>query len=687
MVQTDKNGSKMLVQTASEFYEKEEAIAKTFTNDKIMKDSYELFQKYRNVVQDHLQKDIPFNKNDVIHLQALVAQLRGLNRRSNLRTKLKSDTVEVKRKEVEKKHLTMQNLEMELEHLHRSIDDLKAVEFTHIDLVSSEECMQQKGISIETFNEMTEHDQQMALLSLELELRKELVKNIETMKSQVVEKEQKLEEKERKLDALLPQVNQIRKLTQPILTSLELHTVTTAHLERTNRSRYLAPQLSSLYVNVTVYNKVNEGSTLKFTCTGKIEEAIAFEQTQKEENNLKRQKSHIDEPTEMIVSEDEEESENEELMDIDRMPDSRTHREKEEEILNDFKKKQKLFTPHPISFTTSIPIPGDEAHSSNLVFNYLPQLDVVTVKPVIKLKPSFEPFMSAETILDEIYPGDSGQDLFNTSAAMLLSIAGAKIDEISSTLGRPYKFAQQFCLVPDEKENDECRHDRFKYFLKTMLRIGDRIKARSVLDVTCRNATALKPLDSLPEDFKKLIPTRGVCALTSFKSIKSEEVLSTDLLSSRQQLIISKLSESGQLQNGFQFIAGISHDGNDRVYALIHIPRAYPENGSSSMILLVPANEEKFEYMAGLEALETYLNIEVPKLAEKEPELMFAFQLALLATRCEVVHDVSERDTNLQYKPVNFYLNYHSSRIHQPIFDFVPSRNAYGHTVTKAKPT
>lgn len=56
-----------------------------------------------------------------------MVQLRGLNRRSNLRTKLKSDAAEIKKKEVEKKHLTLQNLEMELEHLHRSIDDLIAV--------------------------------------------------------------------------------------------------------------------------------------------------------------------------------------------------------------------------------------------------------------------------------------------------------------------------------------------------------------------------------------------------------------------------------------------------------------------------------------------------------------------------------------------------------------------------------
>lgn len=59
---------------------------------------------------------------------------------------------------------------------------------------------------------MSEHDQQMSLLSLELELRKELVANIQTIKNQAVEKEQKLEEKERKLDALLPQIHTIRKV-------------------------------------------------------------------------------------------------------------------------------------------------------------------------------------------------------------------------------------------------------------------------------------------------------------------------------------------------------------------------------------------------------------------------------------------------------------------------------------------
>jgi hypothetical protein len=376
-----------LVNTASEFYEKEEAVATTFSNEKILRESEDLLQKYRKIVHDHLQKDIPFTKNDVIHLQGIVAQLRGLNRRSNLRTKLKSDTVEIKRKEVEKKHLTLQNLEMELEHLQRSIDDLKAVEFTHIDLVAPEEYMERKGMQPDDYNSLNEHEQHMALLSYELELRKELVKNIETIKSHVVEKEQRLEDKERKLDALLPQIHQIRKLTQPILQSLELHSVTTAHLERTARSRYLPPQLSSLYVNVVVYNKVNEGRSLKFTCAGKIEEAIAFEQSKKEENNLKRQKSHVDEPVEMLASEDEEEDDDEmEKMDVD-MPDSR-HREKEEEILNEFKQKRKLFTPHPISFTTAIP--GDETHNSNLTFNYLPELDIVTVKPNINLKPSYE---------------------------------------------------------------------------------------------------------------------------------------------------------------------------------------------------------------------------------------------------------------------------------------------------------
>ena len=162
-------------------------------------------------------------------------------------------------------------------------------------------------------------------------------------------------------------------------------------------------------------------------------------------------------------------------------------------------------------------------------------------------------------------------------------------------------FAQQFCLVPNEKEIDECRNDRFKYFLKTMLRIGDRIKARSVLDVTCRNASALKLMDTLTENFKKLIPNRDICILSNFKPINSADVLTAGAFSKRQQAILTALAESGQLHNGFQFISNIEQNGKVKIGALMHIPRAYPENGASSLVLLVPAGNEKYEYLAALE--------------------------------------------------------------------------------------
>ena len=84
-------------------------------------------QAYNQIVEGHVDSDAPFSKAEELKLQALVVKLRGLNRRSNLRTKLQSDLVEKKSKEVEKKHLTLQNLEMEIDHLQRSIDDLKAV--------------------------------------------------------------------------------------------------------------------------------------------------------------------------------------------------------------------------------------------------------------------------------------------------------------------------------------------------------------------------------------------------------------------------------------------------------------------------------------------------------------------------------------------------------------------------------
>ena len=172
------------------------------------------------------------------------------------------------------------------------------------------------------------------------------------------------------------------------------------------------------------------------------------------------------------------------------------------------------------------------------------------------------------------------------------------MSEIVKTLGRPYKFAQQMCLIPNEKESDESKNDRFKFFLRTILRIGDRIKARSVLDVTYRNAAAEKPLDTLPEGMKRMIPQRDVCKLGKLSPLKPEDITSAALLR-RQKAIIERLSETGQLENGFQFICTVDQSGSTKICAIFHIPRTYPDQ--SSMVLLVPTEQEQFEYSAALE--------------------------------------------------------------------------------------
>ena len=164
------------------------------------------------------------------------------------------------------------------------------------------------------------------------------------------------------------------------------------------------------------------------------------------------------------------------------------------------------------------------------------------------------------------------------------------------------------CLIPNEKESDESKNDRFKFFLRTILRIGERIKARSVLDVTYRNAAAERPLDSLPEGMKRMIPQRDVCKLGKLSPLKPEDITSASLLR-RQKAIIERLSETDQLENGFQFICTVDQSGSTKIYAIFHIPRTYPDQ--SSIVLLVPTEHEQFEYSAALEvsfALKTYGN-------------------------------------------------------------------------------
>ena len=79
-------------------------------------------------------------------------------------------------------------------------------------MVSIDEFLQRRGMSRDEFSKMNEHEQQMSLMSLELELRKEFVQQIEELKSKVTLKEAELEEKEKKMDAILPQINQVRKV-------------------------------------------------------------------------------------------------------------------------------------------------------------------------------------------------------------------------------------------------------------------------------------------------------------------------------------------------------------------------------------------------------------------------------------------------------------------------------------------
>uniref|UniRef100_A0A7E4ZVS7 THO complex subunit 5 n=1 Tax=Panagrellus redivivus TaxID=6233 RepID=A0A7E4ZVS7_PANRE len=657
---------------AIEFYEKEEAIAANYTSDFIRESANALLADYLEALKKHDNPEVPFTKDEIYHLQAIVVKLRGLNRRSNLRTKLAVDKAEVRKKELEKKYLALQNVEVEIDHLQRAIDDLKTIESTELSLVTPEEYAVAKNIPFEEVAAMTEHKRETELLNLELELRKGYVTEIEQKRIELAAAEKALDERQRKLDNIVPTIQQVRKIMTPALQVLDLHTVTPPHLDRAARARHLPSQLSCLYVNVIVYNKINEGKPLRFTCNGSIDEVEAFEAAHKAKLDQKPLKNRNGDNSD-------DEDDEAEAMEVDAPDSSRAESTKNEELVDHFKSKQKLFAPHPISFMMELP--RSHAHKTNLSFYYLPDLDVVVVKAALNVKATHEPFLNAETILDEIYPGDKGT-FDSPIASTLLSLAGVKLSEIQLTHGRPYKFAQQLCLVGNEDENESTRGDRFRYFLRTILKIDERIKTREVLDATYNNALNAKYLDSLPEALQKHVPKREAFKLTDFTAIDTDKILDFDGFSTRQKIIVEQLQRVGQLDSGFNFVANVADSSNDsiRVHALFHVPCGYPDTEASSMVLLIPADasKEKQAFLTGLDFLELYLNTEVPKQVAASPQHMFALQLAILPSRVDVVSDISERDTTEGYAPSNFFFNFHMSRLNDPIFDFIPSRNAYG---------
>lgn len=113
-------------------------------------------------------------------------------------------------------------------------------------------------------------------------------------------------------------------------------------------------------------------------------------------------------------------------------------------------KKKEVLKKHPLCVQVSVTV--NDGTALNLIFLYLLHLKIVTVQVTVSLqKPvtgvSAADVLNGHCILNELYPGDTGNDSPHPATTFLLKAAGItdEFPHFISKVGRPYIWAQRMC--------------------------------------------------------------------------------------------------------------------------------------------------------------------------------------------------------------------------------------------------
>lgn len=378
----------------------------------------------------------------------LIVLLKKLNRLDKVRIRAGRDELHKEKQAVDTNKLQLQNLLYEADHLRKEVQ--RCYEFKSqdedIELVPLEEFYKQapEDISRPDVTKEDEHARRLARLEWELQQRKELSTLCKDLQSSIGSVESDITTKSDRLKSLAPRLQDLLKSTRPLQEALNME------IEKDWEIRKLAQLLPRplylLYANVQAYGEASD-KHLAVVINGDEEEAKLLVE---ENRNLEEPVDDCDDP----------DSENEDQeLESDRSKKGHSDRKQrgKEEILE--QKRTNLFKSHPLNVTLTIKSRLPANGALELVFNYLPQLGLVTVAP----KPKTD-FLSASsiaasetvnsiTLLDGLYASDDiGIDSPRTKTIFQLREINLEPQEllvclIERGLGKPYKWAQNICGI------------------------------------------------------------------------------------------------------------------------------------------------------------------------------------------------------------------------------------------------
>uniref|UniRef100_A0A8R1DHN7 THO complex subunit 5 homolog n=1 Tax=Caenorhabditis japonica TaxID=281687 RepID=A0A8R1DHN7_CAEJA len=501
------------------FYDLEDKIAVDKEHEKIYDEVAEDAAFLRKALEDYME-----GKPTTTATIAKLARLRRNTRLCYYATAQIRKEVAERMEVVDTKLLQLQNVTSEVQHIQKEID--RCLDFSagdeDLELISVEEFYQQAPESLSKPEETMgdEHEQYVARLKFEMDQRQDLLSTLQELEGRRNVLQSDIRGKEVRLQGLKPKLEDLAKEAEP---AFEMVGAKFKDLSMEEDQKQLALTLPSplivAHIHAMAYKEIHDDKHFDFRIVGSNDNS----QNVKEETDSKR-----------------------------RRKEDETTQEKVNEMAG------RIFDVHPMSLEFDIDCANMEDFKVTMTIQYLTELKVTTAKWHIhadsKLKKS--PLFSTDSLMSDLFPGDSGDQCPNTVGAIKMEHLKLNFDTNAKQLGKPYRFLQDLSLEGQSTGISVTEHLR-----KVLKAIRERISQRFVLDAIIRSLEA-KKTDEIGADL--------AVKINSFKNCDDESFIASIPTS------LSQLLSKSAFSDRFSYKLEVEDAGGKKLTAFISIPADFP---------------------------------------------------------------------------------------------------------------
>jgi hypothetical protein len=321
-----------------------------------------------------------------------------------------------------------------------------------------------------------------------------------------------------------------------------------------------------------------------------------------------------------------------------------------------------------------------------LNFAYVSGLKCIGVKAFVEGDVSNRELFDATSLMDELFTADNGERCPTLAGETQLKMMEVKLSALTSTIGKPYKFAQRLCGLnvdgvmefdgSPSSSTTNSTTQQFEFFVKVIDRVRERVSSRIKLTSCIREFEAGRPSKVIPDSLSHHIPVKVSSQLTSFKAIMLEEFKATAEAFPTYRYGVDR--QSSNIDSGFHYQLKIGH-GDFALGALLHVPANYPR-GLPRFFVTVHGSLHQYNrtYVDAVQEVEKFINGKTFQMVGEDVNDLLSLQMNLLLSRLDVALEIASKRLNSNdFALEHVYGTFSSGRSQQFPFTYNPKKNFF----------